>query len=179
MPKKYEQLITISLLNSEKCSKTIYNIKLRLKRSFKEALSGQPTTRKREYRVAIVLQHEQLAKMPRIPRPLVQLLTRPPRLPTASLIARPSLSMTSLPNTTPLLLSSRPQFLPLSTPPVWASSPILGSLLQIRHAQRGNEYQPSQRKRKRKHGFLARKRSLGGRKILGRRLAKGRKYISH
>ncbi|KAF8070258.1 ribosomal protein L34, partial [Lyophyllum atratum] len=50
---------------------------------------------------------------------------------------------------------------------------------QLRHAQRGTEYQPSQRKRKRKHGFLARKRSLGGRKILGRRLNKGRKYLTH
>ncbi|KAF8348085.1 ribosomal protein L34, partial [Amanita rubescens] len=48
-----------------------------------------------------------------------------------------------------------------------------------RNAQRGAEYQPSQRKRKRKHGFLARKKSLGGRKILSRRLAKGRKYLSH
>ncbi|KAF9458439.1 ribosomal protein L34-domain-containing protein [Collybia nuda] len=117
--------------------------------------------------------------MPRLPRPLVQLLTHSPRLPTASLISRPSLSVISLPNTTPLLLSSRPHFHPLSAPPVWVSSPILGSLLQLRHAQRGNEYQPSQRKRKRKHGFLARKRSLGGRRILGRRLTKGRKYLSH
>ncbi|EDR11418.1 uncharacterized protein LACBIDRAFT_150208, partial [Laccaria bicolor S238N-H82] len=56
---------------------------------------------------------------------------------------------------------------------------ILGSLVQARFAQRGNEYQPSQRKRKRKHGFLARKRSLGGQRILSRRLAKGRKYLSH
>ncbi|KAF9047261.1 ribosomal protein L34, partial [Panaeolus papilionaceus] len=50
---------------------------------------------------------------------------------------------------------------------------------QQRFAQRGTEYQPSQRKRKRKHGFLARKRSVGGRKILSRRMAKGRKYLSH
>ena len=51
--------------------------------------------------------------------------------------------------------------------------------LQVRFAARGTEYQPSQRKRKRKHGFLARKRSLGGRKILTRRMAKGRKFLSH
>lgn len=116
--------------------------------------------------------------MPRIPRVLAQLLARPPRLPTASVIARPSLSTICLPNPTPLLFS-RPAFLPLSAPPVWASSPVLGSLIQLRHAQRGNEYQPSQRKRKRKHGFLARKRSLGGRKVLIRRMEKGRKYLSH
>ncbi|KAF8891650.1 ribosomal protein L34-domain-containing protein [Infundibulicybe gibba] len=77
------------------------------------------------------------------------------------------------------MLSRTPAFLPTCIPPAWSSSPILGSLLQLRHAQRGNEYQPSQRKRKRKHGFLARKRSLGGRKILVRRMTKGRKYLSH
>ncbi|KAH8118874.1 ribosomal protein L34, partial [Phellopilus nigrolimitatus] len=52
-------------------------------------------------------------------------------------------------------------------------------LQQVRHAARGTEYQPSQRKRKRKFGFLARKRSVSGRKILVRRRAKGRKYLSH
>ncbi|KAF8224986.1 hypothetical protein L208DRAFT_1454489 [Tricholoma matsutake] len=116
--------------------------------------------------------------MPRIPRPLIYLLTNPPRLKTPSIAVRPT-SIVSLPNSIPLLLSRRFSPLSLSTPSVWESSPILGSLLQLRHAQRGNEYQPSQRKRKRKHGFLARKRSLGGRKILSRRLAKGRKYLSH
>ncbi|PBK91323.1 hypothetical protein ARMGADRAFT_891226, partial [Armillaria gallica] len=56
---------------------------------------------------------------------------------------------------------------------------ILGSLQQLRFVQMGVEYQPSQRKRKRRHGFLARLKSRGGRKILARRRAKHRKYLSH
>ncbi|KAF8532512.1 ribosomal protein L34, partial [Gautieria morchelliformis] len=50
---------------------------------------------------------------------------------------------------------------------------------QARFKARGTEYQPSQRVRKRRHGFLARLRSRTGKKILARRRAKGRKYLSH
>ncbi|WFD20192.1 hypothetical protein MCAP1_002436 [Malassezia caprae] len=53
------------------------------------------------------------------------------------------------------------------------------STVGVRYTTYGAEYQPSQRKRKRKHGFLARLRSRTGKKILVRRRAKGKVFVSH
>ncbi|KAI1309720.1 hypothetical protein EDD11_004062 [Mortierella claussenii] len=76
-----------------------------------------------------------------------------------------------LPSTTPIssILTSLTGF---RLPSVFGSS-------QARFVSYGREYQPSQRVRKRRHGFLARMKSRGGRKIIWNRLAKGRKYLSH
>ncbi|KAJ1304453.1 hypothetical protein OPQ81_005600 [Rhizoctonia solani] len=52
----------------------------------------------------------------------------------------------------------------ISAPLGIGSGSVLGALLQARHSH-GDEYQPSQRIRKRRHGFLARMRKRTGRKF--------------
>ncbi|GAA5957426.1 hypothetical protein JCM8115_006986 [Rhodotorula mucilaginosa] len=106
--------------------------------------------------------------------------------PSRSLLSslRPSLSSfgssSSSSSSSPSASSSSPILALLAaTTSSPSSSTLGGSTLQKRFAVYGSEYQPSQRVRKRKHGFLARKKSKGGRKILIRRFAKGRKYLSH
>lgn len=57
-------------------------------------------------------------------------------------------------------------------------SPFAGAT-QRRWKARGHTYQPSTLKRKRVNGFLARLKSRGGKKVLARRKAKGRWYLTH
>ncbi|KAI8894559.1 ribosomal protein L34 [Globomyces pollinis-pini] len=49
----------------------------------------------------------------------------------------------------------------------------------IRTVTYGREYQPNTLKRKRSYGFLARLKSYNGRRILKRRMLKGRKFLTH
>ena len=64
-----------------------------------------------------------------------------------------------------------------SAMPSYLSS--LFGLTQKRWKSRGNTYQPSTLKRKRRVGFLARVKSKQGSKILKRRREKGRWYLTH
>ncbi|KAL8177909.1 UNVERIFIED_CONTAM: 39S ribosomal protein L34, mitochondrial [Gekko kuhli] len=50
---------------------------------------------------------------------------------------------------------------------------------QIRTKTRGNEYQPSNIKRKRKHGWIKRIRTASGIEVILRRMLKGRKSLTH
>ncbi|KAI9660870.1 MAG: hypothetical protein M1829_006435 [Trizodia sp. TS-e1964] len=76
-------------------------------------------------------------------------------------------------------LSARRPLLSLTptTQPKISSHPALQGT-QVRTAKR-NTFRPSHFVRKRRHGFLARKRSRTGRAILTRRRLKGRTTLSH
>lgn len=73
-----------------------------------------------------------------------------------------------------LLLNNLPRIIPTLTP-----VGLITSIVSRRWKSRGNTYQPSTIRRKRKHGFLSRVRNFQLRKILERRRAKGRWYLSH
>ncbi|XP_058517036.1 large ribosomal subunit protein bL34m-like [Ochotona princeps] len=58
------------------------------------------------------------------------------------------------------------------------SGGLLGAL-STRGKARGNEYQPSNLKRKHKHGWVRRLSTPAGVQVLLRRMLKGRKSLSH
>ncbi len=110
-----------------------------------------------------------------IPTPHRTLLTRPPLRPSIGPLSPFS---TPTPTTIPTNLTAtttsttHPDLLPkISTHPSLAG-------IQVRNGPR-NTYDPSHFVRKRRHGFLARKRSRTGRAILLRRRAKRRGVLSH
>lgn len=63
----------------------------------------------------------------------------------------------------------------MGLPDAW---PLL-SLQQARGRARGNEYQPSNIKRKHKHGWIRRLSTPAGVQVILRRMLKGRKSLSH
>lgn len=141
-------------------------------------------SRRTNYRVHVTV------AMPRLSFHVLKSLRQPAisvtRIPTPNINGVVPRRMTRPSPTKPA--SSFATLLPIPHPMLLRSiSPLCASLIaglspvtvHSRHRSRGMEYQPSQRKRKRKHGFLARKRDVGGRKILERRRTKGRAHLTH
>ncbi|KAF8608847.1 hypothetical protein BDV93DRAFT_210547 [Ceratobasidium sp. AG-I] len=117
-----------------------------------------------------------LRQLPKLSSSLPAPLLRPaPRI-TSTATVRPIAFSPILSRLAPSLLSGA--FRRPTLPAAYVPGSVLGALAQARHSH-GDEYQPSQRVRKRRHGFLARLRSRSGRKVLARRRFKGRRSLTH
>ncbi|WVO16422.1 hypothetical protein L204_104098 [Cryptococcus depauperatus] len=120
--------------------------------------------------------------MPRLPRVAFPF---PPRTMVATCVPPATISApTSILNLTRTVISRRTPYFSLKStshiPPAFNSTATTSPLGVLRFVTMGTFYQPSQRKRKNKHGFLARlKGGRNARKMLIRRLMKGRKFLSH
>ncbi|EPQ29878.1 uncharacterized protein PFL1_02551 [Pseudozyma flocculosa PF-1] len=118
---------------------------------------------------------------PTTPTPAVSAHPRTPGASTSLLRSFNSLSLSSgvaRSAASPLSLLSA-----LSRPTLSSSSstsPLAtATVASARSVTYGSEYQPSQRIRKRRHGFLARIKTKNGRKTIARRRAKGKAKLSH
>ncbi|SPO32155.1 related to 50S ribosomal protein L34 [Ustilago trichophora] len=96
--------------------------------------------------------------------------------PTAS-----SRTFTRIPTSTisSLLSTTRSPILSLLSSSSVAANTPSPSGQQVRCVTYGSEYQPSQRIRKRRHGFLARIKTRNGRKTIMRRKFRGKAKLSH
>ncbi|BAO40167.1 54S ribosomal protein L34 [Kluyveromyces marxianus] len=80
------------------------------------------------------------------------------------------------------LMHTNPMEVTLNNQPQGTRVSVFGTLFDLtqrRWKSRGNTFQPSTLKRKRRVGFLARARSKSGQQILKRRKAKGRWYLTY
>ncbi|KOS16332.1 50s ribosomal protein l34 [Malassezia pachydermatis] len=119
------------------------------------------------------VRHVRLLAPPKVvPRVYVDTPRTPSLLSQAASSSCTRFKPTTMRVSSPLLAMARQA---LATRPIPVYTPLGG----VRFTTYGSEYQPSQRKRKRKHGFLARLRSRTGKKVLVRRRAKGKARVSH
>lgn len=120
--------------------------------------------------------------MPRLPRALLRLPAVAAPTP-APLLTRLAPRSTSTLLRAPPASFARPLISRISLTSVPTTTTTTATLLERLGGGRtrtfGMEYQPSQRKRKRKHGFLTRNRTRLGRKTLANRRLKGRRFLSH
>ncbi|KAK9895633.1 hypothetical protein P389DRAFT_152182 [Cystobasidium minutum MCA 4210] len=120
-----------------------------------------------------------LAKTPTTHPKLASILRGGESSTSSVLRSRLPFSSTLQSSNSSILLSRFPSLSLLSASPIPSASSSIAGQTQVRTVTYGSEYQPSQRVRKRRHGFLARRRSKGGRKVLIRRRMKGRRFLSH